>query len=127
MMHIVQSEKSMDRLASDLEKAVLENKFGVMAIHNLKETMAKKGVEFTRDCRIFEVCNPNKAKAVLEADMRISMALPCRISLYEEGGKRILATLLPTAMLGMFDRPELADTAKDVEQTMIKIMEEAAK
>ncbi len=31
-----------------------KHKFGVLHVHDLKKTMAKKGVEFERECRIFE-------------------------------------------------------------------------
>ena len=45
----------MSEAATALQAAVQANHFGVMQVHNLKETMAKKGVEFTRECLIFEV------------------------------------------------------------------------
>ena len=37
--------------------------------------------------------------------MSVSTALPCRISIYEEGGKTVLATLKPTTLLAMFNTP----------------------
>ena len=49
--------------------------------------MAKKGVEFAHECLIFEVCQPQQAKKVLDENMSVSTALPCRISIYEEDGK----------------------------------------
>ena len=55
-------------------------------MHDLRAKMTEKGVEFTRECRIYEVCNPQQAKKVLEKNMEISTALPRRISVYEEGG-----------------------------------------
>jgi uncharacterized protein (DUF302 family) len=113
-------------LAADLEAAVVRNGFGVMAVHDLNENMAKKGVTLEPACRVFEVCNPHKAKMVLETSLDISTALPCRISVYEEGGKAKLATIRPTAMLAMFNRPELAPVAEEVEATMHAIMTEAA-
>jgi uncharacterized protein (DUF302 family) len=58
--------------------------------------------------------------------MTISTALPCRISVYEEGGKTMLATLKPTALLAMFNMPQLEQVAQEVEDTIIKIMKEAA-
>jgi len=112
--------------AADLQSAVEANHFGVMQIHNLKETMAKKGVEFTHACLIFEVCQPQQAKKVLDANMSVSTALPCRISIYEEGGKTILASLEPTALLAMFNTPQLKGVAQEVENTIVKIMKEAA-
>jgi uncharacterized protein (DUF302 family) len=97
-----------------------------MTVHNLKETMKKKGVEFERECRIFEVCNPHQAKKVLKKNMEISTALPCRISVYAEGGKVKLATLKPTALVSRFNAPDLQPVAREVEGTLIEIMEEAA-
>jgi len=62
---------------------------------------------------------------VLDQDMSVSTVLPCRISLYEEGGKTILATLRPTTMLAMFNVPQLESVARDVEDTIIKIINQA--
>lgn len=127
MLHIVESTKPLERVAADLEQATVQNKFGVMGVYNLKEKMAEKGVAFERECRIFEVCNPGQAKKVLDRNIQISTALPCRISLYEEGGRTKLATIKPTEMLALFHNPELKSVAEEVEATMIRIMEDAAR
>lgn len=127
MLHIVTSKKPLDRLAIDLEQAVARNKFGVLGVHDLKESMAKKGVAFGRECRIYEVCNPHQAKKVLEANMEIATALPCRIALYAEGGATKLATIKPTAMIALYPNPELEGVAREVEATLARIMDEAAR
>ena len=85
----------------------------------------KKGVAFAHECLIFEVCQPQQAKKVLDENMSVSTALPCRISIYEENGKTILATLKPTNLLGMFNVPQLEKVAQEVEATIVKIMKEA--
>jgi uncharacterized protein (DUF302 family) len=126
MLFEIQTEKTIDQLCQDLEKAVVNHQFGVMTVHNLRETMKKKGVQFERECRIFEVCNPHQAKRVLESNMQISTALPCRISVYAEEGKVKLATLKPTALISNFNVPELQPVAIEVEDTLIQIMREAA-
>ena len=118
--------KTVSETATALHAAVQANHFGVMQVHNLKETMVKKGVEFERECLIFEVCQPQQAKKVLDQNMSVSTALPCRISIYEEGDKTILASLRPTILLGMFDSPQLEGVAKEVEDTIVKIMTETA-
>jgi len=125
MLIKLSTNKTVSEAAVALQSAVQANHFGVMQIHNLKETMAKKGVEFARECLIFEVCQPQQAKKVLDQNMSISTALPCRISIYEEGGKTILATLKPTTLLAMFNEPQLEGVAWEVEETIIKIMKEA--
>ncbi len=126
MLVNVSTDKSVSDAAAALQAAVEANHFGVMQVHNLKETMKKKGVNFERDCLIFEVCQPQQAKKVLEQNMSVSTALPCRISIYQEGGKTILATLKPTTLLSMFNTPQLEGVAQDVEDTIVKIMNEAA-
>jgi uncharacterized protein (DUF302 family) len=126
MLFEMESTKTIDQVCQDLEKAVVAHKFGVMAIHNLKETMKKKGVEFEKECRIFEVCNPHQAKKVLERNMEISTALPCRISVYTEGDKVKLATLRPTVLVSQFNVPDLQPVAREVEDILIQIMKEAS-
>jgi uncharacterized protein (DUF302 family) len=118
--------KTVSEAAAALQAAVPANHFGVMQVHNLQETMAKNGVELARECLILEVCQPQQAKKVLEQNMSVSTALPCRISIYEESGKTILATLKPTTHLAMFNTPQLEGVAQEVEAAIVKIMKEAA-
>jgi len=126
MLFTLSTDKTMSETAADLNAAVSAHHFGLMHIHNLKETMTKKGVAFGPECLIFEVCQPQQAKKVLDVNMSISTALPCRISMYEKGGRTILATLKPSALLAMFDTPELETVAQDIEATIIEIMKDAA-
>jgi uncharacterized protein (DUF302 family) len=126
MLYSVTTDKDLETVCGDLQEAVARHKFGVLHVHNLKETMARKGVEFGPQCRIFEVCNPHQAKKVLEQNLDISTALPCRISVFEEQGKVKLSTIKPTMMLQMFSEPGLAGVAGEVERTIVAIMDEAA-
>lgn len=126
MLILLPTAKTVTEAASALQAAVQANHFGVMKVHNLTKTMAKKGVEFAHECLIFEVCQPQQAKKVLDESMSVSTALPCRISIYEENGKTTLATMKPTAMLALFDTPQLGPVAQGVEDTIVKIMKEAA-
>lgn len=126
MLIKLSTDKNVSEVAVALESAIQNNHFGLMQVHNLKETMMKKGIELTSECMIFEVCQPQQAKKVLDQNMSVSTALPCRISIYEEGGKTILATLKPTILLAMFNSPQLEGVAQEVENTIIKIMKEAS-
>lgn len=127
MLYRVDSKKPLSQVARDLETAAQKHKFGVLAVHDLKAKLKEKGVDFNRDCLIYEVCNPQQAKKVLEVNTEISTALPCRISVYPQGSGVTLATIRPTAMLDMFHTPELRTVAEEVEAVIVKIMDEAAK
>ena len=125
MLITLSTDKTVSDAAAALQAAVQANHFGVMQVHNLQETMAKKGVQFAHECLIFEVCQPQQAKKVLDENMSVSTALPCRISIYEEGGTTVLATLKPTTLLAMFNSPQLKGVAQEVEDTIVTIMQEA--
>ena len=121
-----EAKRDVETVGKCLEDAVKTRKFGVIGVLDLQAKMKEKGVNLANLCRIYEVCNPHKAKQVLEGDMRISTALPCRISVYSEGGKVKLATLLPTAILGLFGVPGLEQVAQDVEQDVRGMIDAAS-
>jgi uncharacterized protein (DUF302 family) len=126
MIFEVTSNKTLAEIGQSLEQAAARHKFGVIHVHNLKETMQKKGVDFAGECMIYEVCNPHQAKKALEANGAISAALPCRISVYRSGDAYKLATIRPTEMMRMFDSPDLAPVAEEVERGVMAMMTEAA-
>ncbi|MBI5091083.1 MAG: DUF302 domain-containing protein [Candidatus Hydrogenedentes bacterium] len=125
MLYTRDAQGTVDQVCERLEEAVTRNHFGVLGMHNLKEKMASKGVEFGPECRVFEVCNPVQAKKVLEANMAIANALPCRICVYEERGAVRVSTIRPTAILGLFGDAQLQEVAYEVETTLERIIDEA--
>ena len=126
MKYIVETPKSVEQALADLEAAVQKHKFGVLHIHNLQETLKKKGVDFPNACQILEICNPQRAKEVLTEDMDLNMALPCRVSVYSEGGKTKIGMMKPSAMLkALSDSPALARVAEEVEKAMIEMISDA--
>jgi uncharacterized protein (DUF302 family) len=125
MLYEKVAKGTVDEVVAKIEEAAAANQFGVLGIHDLKQKLNTKGLDFGPECRVLEVCNPSKAKTVLEADMSISNALPCRISVYEEQGTVKVSTLKPTQLLGLFGRPELEPVAKEVEEIMFRIIDAA--
>lgn len=126
MYYIVETSKTFDVAAGDLEQAVKQNNFGVLHVHDLATTLRSKGIEFNEECKVFEVCNPLQASKVMALDMRLNMALPCRISVYTEDGKVKIGYIKPVEMLSALSSdPALADIASEVESSMIKILRDA--
>jgi uncharacterized protein (DUF302 family) len=125
MLYERDANGSVDEVCEKLTRAAAENQFGVLGVHDLKQKMADRGVPFGPACRVLEVCNPGQAKVVLEANPRISTALPCRIAVYEHAGKTVVSTLKPTALLSLFGNPELQPIAQEVEAVMTRIIDAA--
>jgi uncharacterized protein (DUF302 family) len=126
MYYVVDSEKTFDRAAADLEAAVVAHGFGVLHVHDLGATLRGKGVSFEPECKIFEVCNPKQAARVLSSDLRLNMALPCRISVFTEKGKTRIGLIRPVAMLATLSAdPALVDVAREVEEQTVRMVDEA--
>jgi uncharacterized protein (DUF302 family) len=124
--YIVQTTKSFQQAAIDLEAAVKWHGFGVLHIHDLGTTLRNKGVAFEEQCKVFEVCNPGQAAKVLSADMRLNMALPCRISVYTDKGKTNIGLIRPVKMLSALSQDEaLMKTAAEVEEKTINMIDDA--
>ena len=126
MYYIVETSKPFKQAATDLEAAVLRHNFGVLHVHDLGTTLRGKGIAFGEECKIFEVCNPGQAAKVLATDMRLNMALPCRISVYTEQGKTKIGLIKPIQMLSALSQdPALGQIAKEVEEKTIQMVNEA--
>lgn len=125
MLYEREAKGSVSQVVGKLEDAAKASKFGVINVIDLRAKMLAKGVEFGPACLIVEVCNPVQAKKALERDLRVSAVLPCRISVYEEGGKVKIVTLRPTRMLALFGAPELQPIAKEIEDAILHIMDAA--
>jgi len=126
MYYIADTSKSFEQAATDLEAAVTRNGFSVLHIHDLGAKLRSKGLDFKEECKIFEVCNPQQAVKVLGADMRLNMALPCRISVYTEQGRTRLGLIRPAQMLAALSSdPALAAVAAEVEAKTILMVDQA--
>jgi uncharacterized protein (DUF302 family) len=126
MYYIVETDKTFDQASEDLEAAVKHHGFGVLHVHDLGTTLRSKGIAFDQQCRVFEVCNPGQAAKVMAADMRLSMALPCRISVFTDGGRTKIGLIKPAAMLAsLSSEPTLVEVAREVEETTIRIVDDA--
>jgi uncharacterized protein (DUF302 family) len=126
MYYIVETAKAFDRAEADLEAAVKHHGFGVLHVHDLALTFLRKGVPFDEQCKIFEICNAGQAAKLLAGDMRLSMALPCRISVFTEKGQTKIGLIKPVPMLSaLSQQPELVRIAQEVEAATIQMVDEA--
>jgi len=125
MVYRKSSQKTMDELDLALREAAARHKFGVLGMRDLRQTMQSKGVEFDRDVRVYDVCNPHHARTVLTEAIEVSTALPCRVSIYASAEGLEVATILPSEMMKAFGSSKvLAATADEVERAMKAIIDE---
>ena len=126
MYYIVETEKSFDQASADLDSAVKRHGFGVLHVHDLGTTLRSKGIDFEEQCKVFEVCNPAQAAKVLSTDMRLNMALPCRISVFTDKNETKIGLIKPVQMLSALPQEAaLVEVANEVERKTIQMVDEA--
>ena len=126
-MNIIRdTRKSADEAQQALEQAAKAEGFGVLHVYDLQQILTGKGFPQANACRVLEICNPAQADAVLGMDMALNMMLPCRVSVWEQDGRTRIGMVPPTELLGLVsDDPRIGSAAREVEASMLRIIDAA--
>jgi len=120
----VETSKSFDEAVSAVEAKSKEHGFGVLHIHDIKAILTAKG--FPRDpLKIIEICHPAHASQSLAKNAKVSLMLPCPISVYVENGKTYISTLRPKLMADFFPQAGLKQIAEEVDRVILSIVNSA--
>ncbi|GAA4868072.1 DUF302 domain-containing protein [Luteimonas vadosa] len=119
MTYLRESDLTVDQLSDAIVAAAESHGFGVLHQYDFQQILEKKGFPIDARCRVFEICNPRQASEVLAVDMALNMALPCRVSVYEQGGRTVVGMIPPTELLALVsDDDAIAASAREVEAAM---------
>src|SRR5689334_12599071 len=122
--YTVETRKPFDEAIQAVEEKSAAKGFGVLHTHDVAATLAAKG--FRREpLKIIEICNARYANEALAKDVRLSLMLPCPISVYTEGGKTFISTFRPSAIPRFFPEAGAEAVAAEVEKVVLEIVNEA--
>jgi len=93
MIYKIETTIAKNIIETELEERAKTMGFGILHSYDFKKILAGKGFPIEQEITVFELCNPAGAQQSLMAIPEISVYLPCRLSLYEENGKTVLATI----------------------------------
>ena len=93
MIYTVSTNTPIEVIKNEIESEAKKEGFGILNTYEFKKILHDKGYPIEKEITVFELCNPSGAQQSLSQIAAISVYLPCRISLYEENGKSILATI----------------------------------
>ena len=126
MTYIRDTKKTVEQAVADVEAAVKRYEFGVLHTYDLKAVLESKGFQLASECHVLEICNPTIANEVLKADITVNLALPCRISVYDDAGQTKIGMIPPTDLLKLISNSEeLQKNAVEVEKMMVAMIDEA--
>lgn len=121
--YMLESTKPFQDVVDQLQEKIAEHKFRVLAVHDVTATLAEKGYE--RDpLMIIEACNAGFAHEALNANVNAALFMPCRYSVAATDGKTVVKLARPSMIAKTMPGAGLDDIAQDVENKLIKIMQE---
>jgi uncharacterized protein (DUF302 family) len=115
--------KPFDQAVKAVEEALAIVQFGVLWKLNFKDKLQEKGLTFDKDFIIMEVCNPHKAKEVLEKHIDLGYFLPCKVVVYESDAVVKIGFLNPKSLIQLAGYEDLNDIANEVEATLRKAID----
>ena len=118
----VKTSGGFDEVISRVTEELKKEGFGVLSDIDVQATLkAKLGIE-QRPYRILGACNPPYAHQALEADPDIGLLLPCNVVVREDDdGAVTVAFMDPAAVLGLVERPELAELGAEVKAKLERV------
>ena len=123
-IYTITTNKSFDEAVKAVEEKTQTHGFRLLYVHDVQATLAEKNFKI-QPLKILEVCNAKFASNALDIDLVVSLLMPCKINVYSEEGKITISTMRPTSLASIFNKEELRTFAEDVEEILIKIIDES--
>lgn len=120
-----ETQKSVEEAIASLEANLKEEKFGVLWMFDIKGKLQEKGLEFDREFKVLEVCNPHEAQRVLNQNEMAGYFLPCKIVVFENEGQTKIGMPKPTALISMLNDEKMKEFAKDIEERLITCIDKS--
>ena len=107
-------------------EALKDEGFGVLTEIDVQATLRDKlGVD-TGPHVILGACNPPLAHAALQADVDMSLLLPCNVTVRAERDGVVVSIVDPAMMSAMSSAPELKEVAKTARAKLERVIEALA-
>lgn len=116
--------KSFDEAVESVEEEVAKAGMRVLHIHDVQKTLLEKGFQ-RAPFKIVEFCNATYANEVLNADIRIGLFLPCRITVYVEKEVTYISGMRPLMLSQFFPEANIGSTLEEIDQKVQEILSAA--
>ncbi len=122
--YTVTSKKSVNETVSAIDEETSKAGFRVLHIHDVTATLKEKGFSI-EPYKIIEICNAKNAYSALQADPKIGLFLPCRINVYQKGGKTYISGMRPLLLSQFFPKTDLGNLPIDINTTIKSIIDKS--
>lgn len=112
--YTVATSKGFDTAVQAVQEEIAKAGFRVLYVHDVHATLAEKGFDI-EPMKIVEFCDAKSAYAVLTADPKIGLCLPCKILVYTKDGGTMLSAMRPIVLPQFFPEARLGALPEEVD------------
>ncbi|MDP3359294.1 MAG: DUF302 domain-containing protein [Lutibacter sp.] len=124
----LESEQAIETIAQEVSKECENHKFALLQTYVYHDIVKEKGFPISRKVFIYEICQAKTAALMLTSNPEFSIFMPCKIAMYEDGGKTIISTMNMEIMLNAVkSNPELYNEASAIFKTLKDLMTSLSK
>lgn len=117
--YTVTTDHNVEEAIQSLEESLKAEKFGVLWKFDIKEKFQQNGLDFEKEFKVLEVCNPQEAYRVLNENEMAGYFLPCKIVVYEDHEQTKIGLPKPSALISLLKDEKMQELAKDIEDRLI--------
>jgi len=123
----MESDLPIVQIADKVEAACAAHNFALLQSYNYHQIVESKGFPIKRKTYIYDICQAKTASMMLASNPEFSVFMPCTLSMYEENGKTIIATMNMEIMLkAVKNNTELYTEATNLFNNFKKMMSSLA-
>lgn len=115
-------QKTFEEVILDLELTITQRNFAIVGRNDVGEAIRSRGYPKFPDTRIIHFCNVGYAHEALTIDPALIVYMPCRIAVFERGGRVHLATMM---LPDDSDDPEFNAFARKINRVMREMIDYA--
>lgn len=123
--YTVTTQKNFGLAVSTVEEEIAKAGFRVLYVHDVQRTLSEKGFNI-EPMKIVEFCNAKSAFAVLQADKKIGLCLPCKILVYTKNDRNFISGMRPAILPQFFPKAQL-DTLPEKITAQIEAIVDSSK
>lgn len=122
--YTITTKKSFNEAVNAIETETKKAGFRVLYIHDVSATLREKGLEID-PLKIIEICNAKSAHQVLQADIKISLCLPCKINVYRKENTTYISGMRPIILSKLFPDANLGDLPGEIDSSIKSIIDKS--
>ncbi len=125
MAYVRRSQKSLAETVEAIKTAAEEASWTVLATHDMKARFNSKGFDWDCGLTIVEICSSKFATAMVSAEPRLALHLPCPVVVREDGQGIEVAVLRPDYVAGLFSERDFGEASSSAEAAVTAIVDAA--